>query len=63
MTNNGFIDNLACDGLRQHLEKDFDAIYVLDLGGNSRKATNQKVQNVFNIRVGVSINIFIKKMR
>lgn len=61
VTNNGFIDNLAFDGMRQHLEKDFDAIYVLDLGGNSRKANNQKVQNVFNIRVRVSINIFVKK--
>ena len=54
VTNNGFIDNLAFDGMRQHLEKDFDAIYVLDLGGNSRKANNQKVQNVFNIRELVS---------
>jgi predicted helicase len=23
--------------MREHLEKDFDAIYVLDLGGNVRK--------------------------
>jgi predicted helicase len=61
VTNNGFIDNLAFDGMRQHLEKDFSAIYVLDLGGNSRKSNNTKVSNVFDIRVGVSVNIFVKK--
>jgi predicted helicase len=37
VTNNSFIDNLVFDGMRQHLEKDFDAIYVFDLGGNVRK--------------------------
>jgi predicted helicase len=61
VTNNGFIDNLAFDGMRQHLEEDFDAIYVVDLGGNSRKSNNTSVGNVFGIRVGVSINIFVKK--
>jgi predicted helicase len=37
VTNNSFIDNLAFDGMRKNLEKDFDAIYVPDLGGNVRK--------------------------
>jgi predicted helicase len=37
VTNNGFVTGLACDGVRKHLEDDFDAIYVLDLGGNVRK--------------------------
>ncbi len=63
ITNNSFVDTYAFDGMRKHLEKDFDRIYVLDLGGNVRK--NPKLSgtthNVFGIQVGVSINIFIKK--
>ncbi|MDT5268244.1 MAG: hypothetical protein QOH49_430 [Acidobacteriota bacterium] len=37
VTNNSFVENLAFDGVRQHLEQDFDEVYVLDLGGNVRK--------------------------
>ena len=63
VTNNGFIDGIAFDGMRKHLYQDFDAIYILDLGGNVRK--NPKLagttHNVFGIQVGVSINILIKK--
>ena len=47
----------------KHLADDFDAIYVLDLGGNVRK--NPKLSgtthNVFGIQVGVSINFLVKK--
>jgi hypothetical protein len=63
---NSLIDNIAFiafDGMRKHLEEDFDQIYVLDLGGNVRK--NPKLfgttHNVFGIQVGVSINILVKK--
>jgi predicted helicase len=63
ITNNGFLDGIACDGLRKHLAADFDAIYVLDLGGNVRK--NPKLSgtthNVFGIQVGVSINLLIRR--
>ena len=63
VTNNGFLDRMAFDGMRKHLADDFDAIYILDLGGNVRK--NPKLSgtthNVFGIQVGVSINLFIKK--
>ena len=63
VTNNGFLDGLAFDGMRKHLAQDFDAIYILDLGGNVRK--NPKLSgtthNVFGIQVGVSINFFIKR--
>lgn len=65
VTNNSFLDQIAFDGMRKHLAEDFDAIYVLDLGGNVRK--NPKLSgtthNVFGIQVGVSINIFVKKRR
>ncbi|MCA9951021.1 MAG: hypothetical protein KDE48_15325, partial [Anaerolineales bacterium] len=63
VTNNGFVDGLAFDGMRQHLAQDFDAVYILDLGGNVRK--NPKLSgtthNVFGIQVGVSINFLVKK--
>ena len=62
VTNNGFLDGIAFDGMRKHLAQDFDVIYILDLGGNVRK--NPKLSgtthNVFGIQVRVSINFFIK---
>ena len=60
VTNNGFVDGLAFDGMRKHLAQDFDAIYILDLGGNARKGLKVSNANVFGIRVGVSINLFVK---
>ena len=63
VTNNSFLDGVAFDGMRKHLADDFDAIYILDMGGNVRK--NPKLSgtthNVFGIQVGVSINFFVKK--
>ena len=63
VSNNGFLDGVATDGMRKHLADDFDAIYILDLGGNVRK--NPKLSgtthNVFGIQVGVSINFFVKR--
>ena len=51
--------------MRKELAKDFDLVYVLDLGGNVRK--NPKLSgtthNVFGIQVGVSINLFIRLPR
>ena len=61
VTNSGFLDGVAFDGMRKHLTDDFDAIYVLDLGGNARKGLKVSDANVFGIRVGVSINLFVKK--
>ena len=60
ITNNGFLEGLAFDGMRKHLSEDFDAIYILDLGGNARKGLKVSNANVFGIRVGVSINLFVK---
>ena len=62
VSNNSFIENLAFDGMREHLQRDFDAVYMLDLGGNVRK--NPKLSgtthNVFGIQVGVSISLLVK---
>ena len=60
ITNNSFIDGLAFDGMRKHLADDFDTIYILDLGGNVWKGLKVSDANVFGIRVGVSINLFVK---
>lgn len=63
VSNNSFIHDHSMDGMRAHLEEDFDRIYLLDLGGNVRK--NPKLSgtthNVFGIQIGVSINIFVRK--
>ena len=63
VTNNGFLDGMAFDGMRKNLADDFDAIYIFDMSGNVRK--NPKLSgtthNVFGIQVGVSINFFVKK--
>ena len=61
ITNNSFLNGLAFDGMRKHLANDCEAIYILDLGGNARKGLKVSDANVFGIRVGVSINLFVKK--
>ncbi len=63
ITNNGFLEGIAFDGMRKHLSADFDTIYVLDLGGNARKGLKVSNANVFGIRVGVSINLLVKHKR
>lgn len=64
ISNNSFLDNPTFRGMRYHLLKTFDTIYILDLHGNARKkeATpdGSKDENVFDIMQGVSINIFVK---
>jgi predicted helicase len=63
VTNSSFLDQISFDGMRKHLEQDFDSIYALDLGGNVRK--NPKLSgtthNVFGIQVGVSINLLVRR--
>ena len=61
VTNNSFFDGVAFDGMRKHLAADCDAIYILDLSGNARKGLKVSDANVFGIRVGVSISLFVKK--
>ena len=62
VTNNSFIDGQAFDGMRKHLSREFDTLYLLDLGGNVRKGQSGDT-NVFSIQVGVSINILVKSSR
>ena len=60
VTNHNFITGQAFDGMRKHLSDACDAIYLLDLGGNVRKG-HAGDSNVFDIQVGVSVNLFVKK--
>ena len=66
VTNNGFLDGIAFDGMRKHLTQDFAKIYHIDLRGNARTSGERRRKeggNVFDnqIRVGVGISFFIKK--
>jgi predicted helicase len=66
ITNNSFLDGIAFDGMRKHLEMDFSTIYHINLKGNARTSGERRRQeagNVFNdqIRVSVGISFFIKK--
>ena len=60
ITNNSFIDAQQFDGLRQCLAEEFDTLYLLDLGGNIERKRHPGDSNVFGIKVGVSINLFVK---
>lgn len=37
VTNSGFLDGIAFDGMRKHLRQDFDRVRITDLKGNIRK--------------------------
>ena len=62
--NNGFLDNPTFRGMRWNLLRSFDKIYIINLHGNSLKKETcpdgSKDENVFDIMVGTSINIFVK---
>ena len=58
VTNNSFIADWTFDGMRKHLAEEFNALYLLNLGGNMRKG--QGDSNVFGITVGVSIALLVR---
>ncbi|GAA9156582.1 DNA methyltransferase [Helicobacter pylori] len=65
ISNNAFLDNPTFRGLRRSLLECYDELYILNLHGNARKKekTPQGAddENVFNIKQGVSISLFVKK--
>ncbi|MGL2663474.1 type ISP restriction/modification enzyme, partial [Helicobacter pylori] len=65
ISNNAFLDNPTFRGLRRSLLECYDELYILNLHGNARKKEetpqDTKDENVFNIKQGVSINLFVKK--
>jgi predicted helicase len=64
ITSHGYLDNPTFRGMRQHLMKTFDELYVLDLHGNSKKKEKTpdggKDENVFDIQQGVAILLAVK---
>ncbi|MFP6247510.1 type ISP restriction/modification enzyme [Helicobacter pylori] len=67
ISNNAFLDNPTFRGLRRSLLECYDELYILNLHGNARKKEETpqgtKDENVFNIKQGVSINLFVKKVQ
>ncbi len=67
ITNHSYLDNPTFRGMRQSLMKTFDEIYILDLHGNSLKKETApeggKDENVFDIRQGVAIALFVKNKK
>ena len=65
ITNHSYLDNPTFRGMRQSLMKTFNEIYILDLHGNSLKKETApdggKDENVFDIRQGTAIAIFVKQ--
>ncbi len=66
INNNAFIDNVTFRGMRWHLLKTFDKVFILNLHGSHQIGRNdicpdgKPDENVFDIKVGVSINILVK---
>ena len=58
VTNNSYINKRSFDGMRKHLAEEFNALYLLNLGGGMREG--QDDSNVFDITVGVSIALLVK---
>ena len=65
ITAHGYLDNPTFRGMRFHLMKTFDVIYVIDLHGNANKKEKSPDgsddKNVFDIKQGVAIFLGIKK--
>jgi predicted helicase len=65
INNNNYLDGPTLRGLRRSLMQTFDTAYILNLRGSAvkRDVTPEggKDENVFDIRQGVCINLFIRK--
>jgi len=64
ITNHSYLDNPTFPGMRQHLLKSFNEIYILDLHGNLKKKEHapdgSEDKNVFDIQQGVAILLCVK---
>ena len=68
VTNNAFLDSVAFDGMRRHLNQDFNRVYILDLKGNVRKDSMREgipigeKHTVFGLAamVGIAVTFFVK---
>ena len=64
VSNNSFVHQSACDGLRIMLPREFTRVYHLDLQGNVRQnpTLSGSAYNVFGIQVGVGITLAIRRV-
>ncbi|HEY1197902.1 MAG TPA: type ISP restriction/modification enzyme [Thermoplasmata archaeon] len=64
ITNRGYLENLTFRGMRWHLMETFDRAFILDLHGDvghrDEVPGGGKDENVFDIKKGVAIGIFVK---
>jgi predicted helicase len=64
ITNHSYLENVTFRGMRQSLMNTYNEIYIIDLHGNSLKKETtpdgDKDENVFDIRQGTAIAIFVK---
>jgi type I restriction-modification system DNA methylase subunit len=67
ITNHSYLDNPTFRGMRESLLQSFDRIYILNLHGNALKKEKcpdgGKDENVFDIKQGVAIGLFIKNKK
>lgn len=65
ITNRSFIDSRTFDGFRDVVSKEFNEIWIVDLGGDVR--SNAKLSgtkhNVFGIQTGVAISFMVKRAK
>jgi len=65
VTNRSFIESRTFDGFRKIVAKEFNNIYVVDLGGDVRadpRLSGTK-HNVFGIQTGVAISFMVKRAK
>ena len=62
ITNNSFLSGRTHRKMRESLAKTFDEIYILNLHGHN-EIDGKNDKNVFDIRVGVCISLFVKYER
>lgn len=68
VTNGGWLDGSAMDGMRKCLEKEFSSIYVYNLRGNARTSGEQRRKEKDNVfgqgsRAPIAITILVKNPR
>ena len=67
ITDHSYLDRPTFRGMRQSLMETFDEIYVLDLHGNpdkkERAPDGGRDDNVFDIKQGTAIGLFVKRAR
>ncbi len=61
ITNSGFLDGPTLRGMRCYLVQNWDSIWLFDLHGDLKRSDGDDT-NVFDIRTGVAISIFIRSL-